>query len=99
VETDRQSFLTVSEVYYPAGWKAYIDGKETEIYPVNYILRGVVVPAGKHTLEMKFEPQSYKLSLVLSLIGLLVSALSLVGGLLLWFRQRKGKAIPAPANN
>jgi hypothetical protein len=99
VETDRQSFLTVSEVYYPAGWKAYIDGKETEIYPVNYILRGVVVPAGKHTLEMKFEPQSYKLSLVLSLIGLLVSALSLVGGLLLWFRKRKGKAIPAPANN
>jgi len=95
VETDRQSFLTVSEIYYPAGWKAYIDGQETRIYPVNYILRGVVVPAGKHKLEMKFEPRSYKMSTMLSLIGLLVSALSLLAGAFLWYRSQRKAAVPA----
>jgi hypothetical protein len=94
-ETDKPAFLTVSEVYYPAGWKAFIDGKETKIYPVNYILRGVVVPAGKHKVEMKFAPQTYKLSITLSLIGLLVSFLSLLGGLFLWYHSRKVKVKPA----
>jgi len=89
VETDKPAFLTVSEVYYPAGWKAFIDGKETKIYPTNYILRGVVVPAGKHTLEMKFEPKSYKTSIGLSLIGLLISFAALIAGLFLWFRGRR----------
>ena len=95
VETDKPAFLTVSEVYYPAGWKAFIDGNETEIHPANYILRGVVVPAGKHTLEMKFEPESYKLSVGLSLIGILISLLSLLAGLFFWYRQRKAEAKPA----
>lgn len=88
-ETDKQAFLTVSEVYYPAGWKAYIDGKETKIYPVNYILRGIIVPAGKHTVEMRFVPSIYKLSVRLSLIGILVSVLALIIGLFLWFISRK----------
>jgi len=90
-ETDTKAFLTVSEVYYPAGWKAYIDGKETRIYPTNYILRGVIVPAGKHKLEMKFEPASYKLSIRLSLLGILASLLALLGGLAIWFKNRKHK--------
>jgi len=95
VETDKPAFLTVSEIYYPAGWKAYIDGNETEIHPANYILRGVVVPAGKHTLEMKFEPQSYKVSVGLSLIGILVSLLSLLAGLFFWYRESKAEVKPA----
>jgi hypothetical protein len=66
VKTDTASFLTVSEIYYPAGWKAYLDGKETEIYVANYILRGVVIPKGEHVLEMKFEPAVYTLSLTLA---------------------------------
>ena len=93
VKTDTTSFLTISEVYYPAGWKAYIDGKETEIYPTNYILRGVVIPKGKHILEMKFEPAIYKLSLKLSLIGILASIFILLIGAFLFYRKNyKGKS-------
>ena len=87
VETDTTSFLTVSEIYYPAGWKAFIDGKETEIYPVNYILRGVVIPKGKHILEMKFQPKTYFFTLKISLIGILLSLVALLLGL--YFHYRK----------
>ncbi|MEL6537681.1 MAG: YfhO family protein, partial [Bacteroidota bacterium] len=50
-----------SEVYYPVGWKATLDGEPVDIYRVNYILRGVSVPAGQHTLRFEFEPRSYQL--------------------------------------
>lgn len=90
-ESDKQAFLVVSEVFYPAGWKAFIDGKEAKIYPTNYILRGLVVPAGKHKVEMKFAPETYKLSIRLSLIGILLSLLTLLAGLYFWYRSTKHK--------
>jgi hypothetical protein len=48
-----------SEVYYKAGWKAIVDGKELPIIKVNYVLRGVALTAGKHNIEFRFEPQGY----------------------------------------
>ena len=48
-----------SEVYYPEGWNCYVDGKQVEIFRANYILRGAIIPAGKHAIEWKFEPESY----------------------------------------
>ena len=53
------NLLFLSEAYYPKGWKAFIDGKEIEILRINYLFRGVIVPQGKHTIEMKFEPESF----------------------------------------
>jgi len=94
VVTDTTSFLTVSEIYYPAGWKAYVDGKETEIYATNYILRGVVVPKGEHTVEMKFEPKIYSLSLTLSLIGLILAVLIFLVGIYIYIRSNfQGKIV------
>ena len=91
VQTDAPSFLVLSEVYYPAGWKALLDGKEIPIHPVNYILRGVEIPAGKHKLELIFAPESYTRSISLSAIGLAAAFICLVAGIFLCYRQSKNE--------
>lgn len=67
-----------SEVYYPAGWNCYIDNKLVPSFRANYILRGVIIPAGKHTIDWKFEPSAYHLATKVSGIGSIVLIL-LVG--------------------
>jgi hypothetical protein len=89
VYTDKPAFLVLSEVYYPAGWKATLDGKEIPIQPANYVLRGLQIPPGSHKLELTFAPDSYKTSVSLSLIGLLASLLALAGGIAYPYLKRK----------
>ena len=60
VETDAPRLFVASEVYYPAGWTAYLDGEEVPIHRVNYLLRGVHVPEGEHTLVLRFEPGAHR---------------------------------------
>ena len=58
VETDAPRLLVISEVYYPAGWTAMLNGESVPIHRANYLLRAVAIPAGRHKLEMSFDPTS-----------------------------------------
>jgi Bacterial membrane protein YfhO len=76
-------FAVFSEIYYPAGWNAYLDGKKTDYYKVNYLLRGMPVPAGNHKISFIFEPASYKKSYQLALWSGILLYIFLIGGILL----------------
>jgi hypothetical protein len=79
-----------SEIYYPEGWNCYIDGKLTPTFRANYILRGVMVPAGSHAIEWRFEPASFQTASTYGTIGslglfaacILIFGLALKGSLL-----------------
>ena len=79
VETNAPRLLVISEIYYPAGWKAMLNGTEVPIHRVNYLLRGVSIPEGSHELVMVFSPQSYKIGHQLTLF----STLLVYGGIVL----------------
>lgn len=75
VESDSTQYVVSSEIYYKY-WNAYIDGNPVDLDRVNYVLRGVEVPAGKHKIEFKYEPDVYyvgeNISLACSSILLLI---------------------------
>ncbi|HOV98702.1 MAG TPA: YfhO family protein [Bacteroidota bacterium] len=72
------NLLFLSESWYPAGWKAYLDGQEAPIYRLNYMFRGIAVPPGTHKIAMTFKPQTFYVGKTISLIINLIT----VGGLL-----------------
>jgi len=69
---DGPGFLVLTDQYFP-GWKAFVDGKETTIYKVDGLLRGVVVPEGRHTVEFKYRPEKLFIAGLFSIIALLVT--------------------------
>lgn len=75
-----------SEMYYPNGWNAYVDGVKTGHFRVDYVLRGMFVPSGKHTIEFKFEPQIIKTGGTISLVAFIGVMLLLLAGL---YKDRK----------
>jgi hypothetical protein len=80
--------VVFSEIYYKDGWNAYIDGQLTPHIRVNYALRALQVPAGKHIVEFKFEPQEYFMGNTITLVSSVVLMLLLVGGVALAMRRK-----------
>jgi len=81
VSNKGEGFLVFSENYYPHDWEATVDGEPAEIYRVNYSLRGMKVPAGKHRIVMSFEnPKVVKRGAFIQLMAALIFL-----GLLVWF--------------
>jgi uncharacterized membrane protein YfhO len=82
-------FALFSEIYYPVGWNAYIDGKSTAYVNANYILRAISVPAGKHSIKFVFEPASVKKGRSIMFIASILILLVFLGGLYMAWRQSR----------
>lgn len=83
-----------SEVYFPWGWRATIDGKEAPIGRVNYVLRAMQLPAGEHTIEMTFDPQELHQTEGVASAAIIVIfvLLLLAANVALWRRLRASKS-------
>ena len=82
-----------SEVYFPWGWSAYVDGQETPIARVNYLLRAIKLPAGTHDVTFVFDPQSVRTTTALAYVGIILIYLSVVAAIVLTFIGcRRGKS-------
>jgi hypothetical protein len=75
-EAQGPQLAVFSEIYYPNGWKAYVDGKETEILKVNYLLRGLKLGNGKHKIEFVYNVPAYHRSNTIGMIASLVFLLA-----------------------
>ncbi len=82
-------FAVFSEVYYDKGWNAYIDGTKADYVRVNYVLRGMSLPAGKHAIEFKFEPQAYKTGNQIALWATILGFLAIIAAVLMTIRKKR----------
>lgn len=98
-EAKGNNLLFLSEVYYPAGWNAYIDGQKTEIYKTNYLFRSVIVPAGKHKIEFRFEPETYYTGKNISMGAnvILIAILGIAIGGIFFKKKKNGEKEPESA--
>ncbi|NPA36855.1 MAG: YfhO family protein [Chlorobi bacterium] len=77
-----------SDIYYPYGWNAYIDGKPVEVIQADYTLRALKVPAGEHTIVFKFEPDSYKYGKIIAGISSIIVLILIAAGVYLFFKKQ-----------
>jgi uncharacterized membrane protein YfhO len=68
-----------SEIYYPAGWKCFIDGTESKYMRADYVLRAMILPGGNHEVRFLFDPSSYKNGNRISLASSILLILLLAG--------------------
>lgn len=92
-ENTYKGLAVFSEIYYPKGWQATIDGKPTDILRANYVLRALEIPAGKHEVVFNFAPKSYEKGAIITQTGALSSTILAIICLILHFwMRRKNKA-------
>ena len=84
----KEGVVVFSEIFYP-GWQATIDGQSVDIARANYILRAVNVPAGKHTVEMRFDPKSLHVTEGIAYSGLALLIIGAIAGLWIYCRKKQ----------
>ncbi len=92
-KANSDQLVVFSEVYYDKGWDAYIDGTKVPHFRVDYILRGMVLPAGEHTVEFKFYPKSYYIGNKISLASSILLLLAIAAYAYSEFKKRNKKEI------
>ncbi|MFC2104847.1 YfhO family protein [Bacteroidota bacterium] len=90
VKAQKSGIAVFSEIYYPKGWNAYINGEKTKYFRANYILRAMVIPEGSHVVEFKFEPRSHRVGKRISLISSIIAALLLLSGIVVTLKKKNG---------
>lgn len=94
VNSAKGGIAVFSEIYFPWGWTATVDGKETQIGRVNYTLRALRVPAGRHEIRFSFDPKSVRVTNNISIASVsviyILCAISLLLLALPAIRKRKG---------
>ena len=84
-----ENLAVFSEIYYPNGWQAYIDGKKAPHFRANYVLRAMLVPEGEHEISFKFEPQVVKTGSSIALASSVILGLLLLGGIVYGFKKQE----------
>jgi hypothetical protein len=90
VQADTPRLLVLSEVYYPGGWQAYVDGERVPILRADYALRAVALDAGEHRVEFRFEPWDVRVGLIVSIVAALLIVAAYVLPLLVRRRRVNG---------
>jgi len=89
VNASSKGIAVFSEIYYPKGWDALMDGKKTDYFRANYILRAMVVTEGNHKIEFVFNPTSHIMGKKISLAGSAIVVILLLSGLIVLGRKKK----------
>ena len=92
--TPKGGVAVLSEIYYP-GWEATIDGKPTEIGRVNYVLRVLKVPAGKHELVLTYRPASVSTTETVAFISIALILLGFIAAFVIALRKPRKEEEPA----
>ncbi len=88
-QNNYDGFVVFSEIYYKNGWQASIDGVNVPHMKVNYLLRGLEVPKGNHTIEFKFEPKVVKTGSKIALASSIITGIIVLIGMFFTFRVKK----------
>ena len=88
-ESKSDQLAVFSEIYFANGWNAYVDGELKPHWRANYVLRSMIIPAGKHTVAFKFEPKVYATGEKVSLAGSVLLVLFVIGGIVLDARGKQ----------
>jgi LPXTG-motif cell wall-anchored protein len=83
--------VVFSEIYYPKGWNAYINGEELPHFRVNYVLRGMVLPKGENTITFEFKPTSYYTGKSIASISSIVVIILILGVIVYMYIKRRKK--------
>lgn len=87
--SSQSSFAVFSEMFYKKGWVATIDEQESQIYPVNYVLRGLQIPAGEHQIRFRFVPRVIQLGSGIQLVAIVLLILLIAACIRQNFQQQK----------